>query len=314
MFGSSVLDVAVGMVFVYLLLSLACSAAKEGLEALMKKRAIDLERGIRELLNDHTGTGLAKKLYEHPLIDSLFRGTYDQQKGGRFWTDLPSYIPAGNFALALMAVVSKSPPAANQPAPALPLLREGIDGLENPQVKQALLTLVGAAGDNLAQARANVEAWFNSSMDRVAGWYKRWTQAVIFCLGLLLVAFLNADTIAIGHSLVRDPSVRQTLVGAAQESAKSRPQESEDEARRRLTKNVEQIQQWGMPIGWDPKDSRTWPGKDGWGWVMKGVGLLLTALAISLGAPFWFDVLNKFMVVRSTVKPEEKSPKEKAKD
>jgi len=43
------------------------------------------------------------------------------------------------------------------------------------------------------------------------------------------------------------------------------------------------------------------------GWVM-------TALAISFGAPFWFDLLNKFMVVRSTVKPHEKSPEEGSED
>jgi hypothetical protein len=43
------------------------------------------------------------------------------------------------------------------------------------------------------------------------------------------------------------------------------------------------------------------------------VGWLITALAVSLGAPFWFDMLNKFIVVRSTVKPHEKSLEEKSK-
>jgi hypothetical protein len=43
-------------------------------------------------------------------------------------------------------------------------------------------------------------------------------------------------------------------------------------------------------------------------------GWLLTALAISLGAPFWFDLLNKIMVIRSTVKPHEKSPEEASED
>ena len=42
-------------------------------------------------------------------------------------------------------------------------------------------------------------------------------------------------------------------------------------------------------------------------------GWFITALAISLGAPFWFDTLNKFMVVRSTVKPQEKSKDEESK-
>ena len=43
-------------------------------------------------------------------------------------------------------------------------------------------------------------------------------------------------------------------------------------------------------------------------------GWLITAIALSLGAPFWFDTLNKFMVVRGTVKPQEKSQSEKSKD
>jgi hypothetical protein len=49
-------------------------------------------------------------------------------------------------------------------------------------------------------------------------------------------------------------------------------------------------------------------------WAQMGLGWLVTAFAITLGAPFWFDVLNKFMVVRSTVKPNEKSGDEASKD
>ncbi len=48
--------------------------------------------------------------------------------------------------------------------------------------------------------------------------------------------------------------------------------------------------------------------------LMLLAGYLITALAIMLGAPFWFDVLNKFMVVRATVKPKEKSPDEASED
>ena len=47
--------------------------------------------------------------------------------------------------------------------------------------------------------------------------------------------------------------------------------------------------------------------------IFTALGWLTTALAIMLGAPFWFDVLNKFMIVRSTVKPDEKSPAEASK-
>ena len=84
-----------------------------------------------------------------------------------------------------------------------------------------------------------------------------------------------------------------------------------------------QLDALGLPLGWSGNGdtTMTWPGwhwktKGGWWWQLywHGIGWLLTALAISLGAPFWFDMLNKIIVIRSTVKPKEKSPEEKSKD
>jgi hypothetical protein len=49
-------------------------------------------------------------------------------------------------------------------------------------------------------------------------------------------------------------------------------------------------------------------------WLLKVIGWLITALAISLGSAFWFDTLNKIIVIRSTVKPHEKSQEEASED
>jgi hypothetical protein len=62
-----------------------------------------------------------------------------------------------------------------------------------------------------------------------------------------------------------------------------------------------------LPIGWPDATF----GRD---WYMRILGWLITGAAISLGAPFWFDLLNRMMVVRSTVKPHEKSPEESSED
>src|SRR5262249_40598116 len=70
------------------------------------------------------------------------------------------------------------------------------------------------------------------------------------------------------------------------------------------TKELE-ISWWQTWLGWKLLFGHV-PGRK-FGWV-------LTAVAVSLGAPFWFDVLNKFMVIRSTVKPYEKSPAEGSQD
>lgn len=113
MFNSTILDVAIGMIFIYLLLSLMCTAASEIIELMLKKRAIDLERGIRELLVPGSNSGtkdVVQELYKHPLINGLFGGRYEESGiANRVrWvtrTALPSYIPARNFSLALMDLI-----------------------------------------------------------------------------------------------------------------------------------------------------------------------------------------------------------------
>jgi len=87
------------------------------------------------------------------------------------------------------------------------------------------------------------------------------------------------------------------------------------------------LESLNLPIGWDSANV-TWiapedPGKPdatmlsriSWGgFGFAAIGWFLTAIAMTLGAPFWFDTLNKFMVVRATVKPDEKSGVEGSKD
>ncbi|MFP3867556.1 MAG: hypothetical protein ACLFUU_05245 [Desulfobacteraceae bacterium] len=323
MFNSGILDVAIGLVFIFLLLSLICSAINEMIEVFLKRRAANLEEGIRELLQDPEGTGLAKSIYEHLLVFGLFKGNYDPRKV----SNLPSYIPSRNFALALMDILlhadkntdsgaaeAVAPSSAGSPAPLgggmptspLQPLRDAISSIQNPKVRQALITLVDAAGDDVSKARENIELWYDSAMERISGWYKRRSQKIILALGLVVAIAVNADTITIARSLSYDMSMRNSLVAASQEYAKT-PQTVGSLAmtpEARVNKNLEEIQKYGLPIGWRCGDERSIP--KGAGWAIKILGWLLTAMAISLGAPFWFDLLNKFMSARSTLKPSSK--------
>src|SRR5206468_11397190 len=103
MFGSAILDTAIGLIFVFLVLSLVVSAANELLAALFKWRANNLFLGIRQLLQDPSVTGLVTRFYEHPLIDGL------SSKGKK-----PSYIPSRTFALALLDIVSPTTAGSNR--------------------------------------------------------------------------------------------------------------------------------------------------------------------------------------------------------
>ena len=80
MFGSEIVDVVIGLIFVYIVVSVICTAVREGIEAWLKTRAAYLEHGIRQLLHDKAGTGLAKDFFNHPLVFSLF--TADTYKPG----------------------------------------------------------------------------------------------------------------------------------------------------------------------------------------------------------------------------------------
>ena len=91
MFGSQVLDVIVGLVFVYLLLSIICTAANEMIASLFALRARNLARGIANLLADRRIKGLDELFYDHPLIKSLYQGKR-----------IPSYVPSRTFALAFL--------------------------------------------------------------------------------------------------------------------------------------------------------------------------------------------------------------------
>ena len=332
MFDSTVLDVAIGLVFIYLVLSLIGTATKEFIASLMNRRAVDLEKGLVELLQDDAGvngTGVVASLYKHPLIDSLFRG--DIGGTGARKPMLPSYIPARSFALALLDLIQgragATPSAASGTTPSLmtqatgapasagqvEALRSALDSsplfAANADLRQAIHALIDAAGDDMAQVRTNVEGWFNSAMDRVSGWYKRRTQYIILGIGLLLAVLSNADTFAIGDALARQKALREALVSGAGEYSKI-ASDASTSSEKWIAARVDEVRPLGLPIGWKRSDLHV----DFWLWLRRLFGWAVTAFAVSLGAPFWFDVLNKVMIVRSTVKPHEKSPEQPSRD
>ena len=328
MLGSTILDVAIGVIFVFILVSIICSAIREGLESLLKTRAAHLEHGIRELLHDRDGTGLARDLFNHPLVSALYPADYGTARtvrtgNRRPWGlarggDLPSYIPSRSFATALMDLAVRgreiTPENSSAGAPVLSLqsLRDGVGNLGNDKVQRALLTAIDSAQGDLNRAQANIEAWYDGSMDRVSGWYKRSTHKVIFVVALFLAVALNVDTVAIAGHLYRDSGARAALVArAGAVTADTGAAMGYDAARAALDSLP-------LPIGWG-RNRYIAPGIKGFerNWMLYGlpvIGWLMTALAATLGAPFWFDVLNKVMVIRSTVKPHEKSKEEGSED
>ena len=325
MFGSVILEVAIGIIFVFLLVSVITTAVREGIESWLKTRAAFLEHGIREMLHDRYAVGIARSFYTHPLINALYSGDYDPREGTERPSSLtpghrlPTYIPTRSVALALMDIAARgrpnSPGASDGASPVLTLanVRANVMNIENAPVQRVILTAIDTAQGDINKAVANIAAWYDSGMDRVSGAYKRATQKLLFVIGLVVAIVMNVNPLTIADYLYHDNSARAAIVARAEVAAKDsifvKSPAPYQEARAALDS-------LRLPIGWSGvrptvSEMRAQP----WENVASPlIGWLITAIAATLGAPFWFDLLNKVMIVRSTVKPHEKSPEESSED
>ncbi len=277
MLGSQVLEVAIGLVFIFLALSAAASAIKEFIAGILGMRSKTLAQGIGNLLKDPV---LTQKIFDHPLIS----GTAKPGSG-------PSYISSRNFALALLDVVA--PPSAQGPR-MVQDLQAGIANIPDAKVQKSLLTLVGAAQGNLELTQAKIEHWYDDAMDRVSGWYKRRAQIIIFFVGLTLCCALNGDTLMVLKELWNDQTMRETIGVQAKYQIEHPDAKGSD-----LSGVVRQIRAASTPpIGWLSSDPERGLPEGTGAWFLKVFGILISSLAITLGAPFWFDILNKLVNVR----------------
>jgi hypothetical protein len=331
MFGSQVLEVILGIICLFILMSIICSVVREGLESWLKTRAAFLERGIQELLHDKSADGLVKHLYNHPHVKSLFFGEYtpsevrNQPHSFSNGRALPSYIPTKNFALALMDIAARGPAtdAASTDSDTIRIttdsIRSNIANLNNPPVQRVMLTALDAAQGDLTKTQVYLENWYNSSMDRVSGWYRRSSQWVLFWIGLFVAVALNVNPLTVAAYLAHNDVARAAMTARAEAAVKGAKFEASDYHAYYDAKS--ELDSLALPIGWNnghgmalrPQAPAT--KFDVWNQLLGPLlGWLLTAVAITLGAPFWFDILNKVMVIRSTVKPHEKSQEEASQD
>jgi len=319
MFGSVVLEVFIGLLFLYLLLGLIVTAAQEFVAALFKLRAGTLASGIETLLVDPANRGLARSLsealYAHPLVLRLYASGGRPRRG--FWTlKGPSYLPGRTFSLALLDTLRRryAPnPEAVQPIAAEELLAQApaiVRNLPDGDLKAALTLLVGRdegagtpAGARGEQARRAIEGWFDEAMERVSGWYKRRTQYIAFLLALLLAIAVNADSIGVARHLWDNKTLRDTIVAAAEEATRERAAVEGEEGEQPPLAGVEVaglLQQVGsFPLGWDEEKLqavRDEPKR----LLIPLLGWLMTAFAACLGAGFWFDALKRLLHLRAS--------------
>jgi hypothetical protein len=310
--GSGALDVAIGLSFVYTLFSLLCSTVQEAIAGILDLRSKTLEKGLKNLLDDGgtqeggapapaqpspppgkqpvgastppcapTAPALSQQMLAHGMMRTLYKAPL--LPVGRRRRRGPSYIPKQSFAVALLDMVAPGLDADDRVAD----IRQAIADAELPAgTKSALLAIAKSAGADHAALRTGIEQWFDATMDRVSGWYKRKAQMIICVLSVVAVGAFNIDSIAIGERLIHDDTARAVLVQAAGSGTPTTPQDT--------VKAIKKVEDLGLPLGWGASGLDTTISLSTLG------GWIISFLALSLGAPFWFDTLGKLAGLRNS--------------
>lgn len=310
MFQNAVLDIAIGLVLMYLMLSLICTVVNEFIATLARLRAKTLKSGLAQMIDD---PDLLAVFRNHGLIAS--QKTADGVE--------PSYLSAQTFVSALLDSLN-----TDKPIPAFDDIKTAIEKLPpTSNVRDILLANLAAANGDVDKFRGNVANWFDDAMDRIAGAYKRNLKKLSLAIGIAIAVILNADSLRVGRALWADPSLRSEMADVAKRyvgncpapvnaagtgaPAAAAPAPNPDgcvapnsdtaslqKARKSVDTAITTLRP--LPIGWPDDDDVTF-----WWLVQKVFGLLVTGLALSLGAPFWFDMLSKLINMRGTgAKPE----------
>jgi hypothetical protein len=299
--GSAIIDFCIGMMFFYLILTLTCTMINEYLMAhIGKVRKKTLLEGIAglfydaEKVNDFYKHHLITGLYEdqirsstppsggtqttpsntEPFKENSIQDCVNRIKETEKIKNLPSYIPSRTFVNTLLDLIAKekeADPKKRTPPTTSKELRDLVLHIRNTRIQDALLPLIDA-GPDLEKARQNIEKWFDDTMDRVSGWFKKKARARLLFVAIVVCVLLNADSLMVGKMLWQNDALRAAVVkqaesyipknqgatvGSQQKGKKGEPKKQPQDMQE-VNKNVkEQIDKLQFPLGWVCPDKTT---------------------------------------------------------
>jgi hypothetical protein len=234
--------------------------------------------------------------------------------------------------------------AAAHPEKTLDAIRKNLLTLPESSARTAVVAFIDQGQASLEDARKSVEVWYDDAMDRVSGIYKRRIQYWLFVIAAVLVVSTGADTLQIVHTLSINQTLRSSLAAEANRAVEAARSAAPDgsfalpvNTNGRTTTTtvrlaasgtmttttittavsdtsalVDELNQFSQLLGY--ADSQALGAGDPWSqpsfWrraFQKYLGLLITTFAVSLGAPFWFDLLQKVSNIRAAGPPPEKA-------
>jgi hypothetical protein len=301
------LDVALGLTLIFLGASLLVTAINEYVGQMMNLRGKELCKSLLGLVDD---AAVRQKLAKNPALARFFG------EGKAL-----SYVDTNVLARMLLGGTDDTLAAAS----GVKELGAAIDRLPDSSLKLQLQAIARTAGDKVDDLVTAVSAWADRSLTMLGEVYKKKMQRISLAIGFTVAVLFNIDTVGLTMHLYRDREAREAAATLAVQLAEQTDRAAFDRcmalsaAQRRadlacgpLDGLVESVRGRNaslgrLPLGWaGPRPGTTWE------WAIRGMGWVLTALAVSVGAPFWFDLLNRFVNIRHTMrKPEVKAAGER---
>lgn len=340
--GLEFLDLVIGLIFIYLIYSIACSTLWEIILNILQLKSGMLKDWILE--NFKKGK-LGDEIIEHPLIQGVSSKTFNffrwlRLRKSKNAEKIPTYISSETFSDVLMELIVSKDSTGRDPKD----YKFNLDILKNSFIKstshldeglkRVFLQYIEESEGKIEKFREKIGRWYDEAQERLIGSYKKYLQIWIFVFATILVGITNADTFNLVTYLHENPKARQAIADRAVEfvndsssirkisemdslSIDSALTKDQMAIIQNLNKNMEEFKKIStdltetkIPLGWGIEEDL----KD-WKVVKKIVGLLLTVLAVSLGAPFWFDVLSRLANLRSSgKKPKSTLDEETKKD
>lgn len=268
MFDSRVLETAIGLIFLFLGVSLATTAIQELIASITRLRAFTLRAGLKTMLvQGKQGLAFYEALMRHPVV----------APGGKS----PSYISAEQFSTTVLHLLGNGE--------AIPLaissIRIAATNMPDSPIKSVAQSMFREGEQDLNIFERRLQHWFDQSMDRLSGDYKRISQYLSFVTGLALAFLFQINAIGIAYGLWKTATLRSAALDAAAKAAGSTGSLNAD-------KIINSLSDYQLVPIW-----QVHPTEHILVWVL---GCTITAVAVTLGAPFWFDLLQSFITLRGT--------------
>ena len=271
MFNSTVLEVGIGLIFCFCAVSLIVSSINEGISSFLQLRGKYLLKSVQTLLNEHTGGGMVLALYQHAGFNPMSSGT---ESSVHQMHKLPSYVEPRQFALALTEVLQSKAEVATD-------LNTALCSIPDKQLRELLTNMYRRAGADVAVFETELANWFDRSMQRLSGAYKRTLQWWTVLIGFTLAALMNIDTMHMFQVLWTHPALVSQLSATQLTDVHGA---------------IGGLTAGNLPVGWE-KSPLYYNTQE---LLVMMAGWAITASSTLFGAPFWFDLMQRVVRMRGT--------------